>query len=120
MATPNLTTDCPLALAEFPIETKEKPCSRLFLFEDGGSQSFYFSANTIQVIKLRYGGLSSAAFAQLAAFIRARKGCFEKFYFNDPGTGETDIPVKLDEDGWSYSFETPMVRSATVQLQRVL
>ncbi len=118
MATPNLTTEV-TPQPTLPIEMEEDWGSRSIIFEDGSTQSFYFSDRSFRKWTLTYSPITASDLVSLRAFLLARKGDYATFYWNNPETAENDILVRLAADGFKSRMLTPTVREATVRIYQV-
>ena len=118
MATPNLTTEV-TAQPIFPVETEEDWTAKTIIFDDRTSQAYYIADKHPRRFTLQYSPLSLTDFNSLRNFLIARKGNYEKFYWNYPVLAEVDIPVRLVDNGFKWRLLTPVVWEATVTLEEV-
>ena len=80
--TPNLHTGC-TARPDFPIKVRDMwPGVQQIQMEDGVAQSWYTRSNKWREFTLVFDNQTDAQIDDLIAFFNARKGPYEKFYYD--------------------------------------
>ncbi len=120
LKTPNLETEV-TARPSFPIKSKHDwPGVQQVFLEDGIAQSWFSRGNTWRRFTLVYEHQTDAQIDSLIAFLIARRGSYELFYWDFIQTGEDDIPVKLSPKFKpDYTFDTAVDRTVTIELIEV-
>lgn len=115
--TPNLTTDVTAwPGVPFTIPQWRWGSTRL-AYQDGASQGYLTRNKRLRRWRLSYVNQTDTQLASLMAFIDARKGCYEKFYWDHPMTAEVDIPVFLEEESLQVTYDGPRVRQISFEIQ---
>ena len=121
MASPNLTTETSGRLQLPLVQDLSKFNSDFVQFEDGRTQAWKTNDTELQGWELSYSGQTNSEFAALRAFYVARQGAYGLFYWNNPISGEVDIPVRFvpGGDGFSWAFDGPGTRAVKFRIRRV-
>ena len=113
----NLTTDC-AAVLSFSVDEAERDYPVLsYVFMDGRQQTLTLRTTKIRRWKLSYINQTATEVAALRAFWDAAYGAGVMFYWNNPETGETNIPVYFVADTWSASWVSPRATTVTVEIR---
>ena len=119
MASPNLITDVTAKVWIEEITPGWKTAVSID-FEDAATQGYYAADKNTRTWELTWDYLNASEFSSLNSFFNARREDYEKFYFNDPVSGENDIPCKFVKGSYQVSPGSGPVRTVKARIREVV
>jgi hypothetical protein len=116
--TPNLTTD-QTAKYSFPVDEEPDWNEVQLRSIDGTRWGYRRASKKLRKWHFEFPLLTDTDFTSLMAFVDARAGGYERFYFDHPKTGEVDIPVQMVPKSFKTSWFAPNVRAAAFDVEEV-